>query len=619
MTDQKIKYILASVVLIISFISLVGAVSTNPSYIILSEEHTSQQIEFIGLTESSTLTLSDSISSYAHLNFYDVSPQNYIVIISLNSGVPPGSYVGSINYNGGSIPVGITIANSQVSSSTSNCDIEIFPTVLSNIKIAQGETKTRTIIITVPSCYPSYVKVNGVSLATDERPIQLSELSLGNVQPGNSISIPILIDATEVSTGQYSDQLSLSIYNSSGNKINTQTVSIGVYVSSGISPLNNATFTTAPSCALSSTIFSPNSSYSFTCSNVVSNLVIEPQYSDYFIGTSTETSSSLYIYRFTPTKYGETNFTAIFKYGGSPIFQAFNQKIIISSTGSSSGTKLKLLFTPKLDQATGTENKFLIQLADNVSGSLVSSPHIFVDAVEINVSSETFDYPFKPGINYEIRGRANGYEDLIQIINITPNKINILISPATGDTFTTFNITTSVANSTITIAGINYTDNYYGSLAEGFNEIRATKNGYNTEVINFTVSTSLRIVSFSGEFKKGVQQNFTLSKNASWVVIYKDKMESQINTEYVKGDGNFISFKPEKSGVYIVQAEGLNIGTYETQKFSLNSKGLFGWANWVWILIGVVIFVVVLLIFLSRRNSKFTPTDGGGAPFTVGV
>jgi len=41
------------------------------------------------------------------------------------------------------------------------------------------------------------------------------------------------------------------------------------------------------------------------------------------------------------------------------------------------------------------------------------------------------------------------------------------------------------------------------------------KEGYKTEIINFTVDDRVRIVSFGGEFKKGIDQNFTLNINSS--------------------------------------------------------------------------------------------------------
>lgn len=624
MTDQK-KFIIAVLTILFSlvFLSTVSAVSTIPSQIILNSTYTSQQIEFDGLTSQLNLTLSSSISSYTTLNFYDVGlPLSAKwVTITLNSNVPAGNYVGSIIFDGGSIPVAINIPTINIPPvQISGCDIEIFPTLLSNIKVSQGDKKTRNIQVTVPDCYPSFVKINGVSLATDEKPIQLGELSLGNVLPGNSILIPIEIDSNDVATGQYSDTLLFSIYNSSGNKLNVPSVSIGVYVSAGISPVTNNTFSTPPTCALSATTLNLNATYSFTCSNVVSNLQIEPQYSTYFEGKKVDVSSDLYRYDFIPLKYGETDFIGVFRYNGAPIFQPYLQHVRISSSGSSiGGATLKIIFTPRLDQATGDENKFLIQLADNSSGSLVSNPRVWVNALEINSSTDTFEYPFIPNTNYEIRGKANGYDDIVQTINITPNKINILISPASGDTLTPFNITTSVDNATLSINGQTYYGSFWGNLIGGVNEIKASKDGYKTEILNFTVGENFRITGVSGEFKRGIVQNFTLNKNStSWVVYFQDRLDSTQRTEYSRGNGNLISFTPNKNGVYVLEADGTNIGTYQIPGFSFNDKWGFLPA-WAWLSIGLVISIIIFILIMRAKNKRNNPgQDGGGMSFNVG-
>jgi len=118
---------------------------------------------------------------------------------------------------------------------------------------------------------------------------------------------------------------------------------------------------------------------------------------------------------------------------------------LIDTTGTTLGMMI--------GQATGDEESYLIQLGDNKTGSLVQGPRMWVNALELNTSTGTFEYAFEPNKDYEIRGKAEGYEDIVQTININPQKIEIRISPGTGDTLTTFSINTSVDNATITIGG----------------------------------------------------------------------------------------------------------------------------------------------------------------------
>jgi len=104
-----------------------------------------------------------------------------------------------------------------------------------------------------------------------------------------------------------------------------------------------------------------------------------------------------------------------------------------------------------------------------------------------------------------------------------------------------------------------------GVLPGGIVEIQADKEGYNTELINFTVSDRIRIISFGGEFEKNVEQNFTLNRNGTWIVYYKTTFDSSEKDMYTQGIGEVVIFTPEKSGVYAVEVDGIHVGTYEIQ------------------------------------------------------
>ncbi len=621
---MKAKALFSFMFLFFLIASVQAVTYCDTSYVSQSWEQgqsVSKTITCTNQNNSTSVTVSKvgSYFSIGSITLLPLTPKT--ITINFDSSAPIGNYDGLLYFSDDSSPILLNMTVTKSNTQSGDCQIEVFPESLSNIKISQGDTKTKSIKITVPSCYPSYVKVNGVSLATDEKPIQLGELSLGNIQPGSSLNIPIDINAEDVSTGQYSDTLQFSVYDSSGNKINVPTVDLGVYVTAGVTPVTGDTFSTPPTCSLSATTLNLNNTYSFTCSGLVSNLDIDIPSSDYYTGTKVEVSSSLYRYDFTPIKYGETQFVAEFKYKGASIFQPFRQDIRISSSGSLvAGTTLKFIFTPKLDEATGDEDKFLIQIVDNKTGSLVSDPRVWVNAIEINSSSDTFEYAFSPNTNYEVRGKATGYEDLVQTINIKPQKINILISPGTGDTSTMFNITTSVENATLTILNQNYAGNYYGVLPGGTIEIKATKEGYKTEIINFTISDQPKIVSIGGEFKKNIDQNFTLNKNGSWVVYYKKSMDATERSEYAKGQGSLVTFKPEKNGDYVIEVDGIHVGTFEIPGFSFKNKWGFLPA-WGWLLGGGIILLIIIVAIARKRAQGIynaSQSDGAGSSFNVG-
>lgn len=596
MTDLKKKSILIGVFLLsVFFISLVSAITTTPTQVSLDSQNPSQLIEFVGLNSSISLSLSSSIIPYAQLNFYTADPTNRWVTISLKPDVPAGNYLGSINYPEGMTPVGIYIEENETQIES---DIIVFPTS-KVVTVKQGSEKTQNIMITVPANYPRPITIQSVDFNPGTETILFGDLNLGQIAPGSSIQIPIVFSGIDAQTGSYFTQLSIFATDSEG-QVPLPTISLTLQITAGVTPITGDTFSTPPTCSLSATSFNLNSTYSFTCSGVVSNLEVEPQYNEYFEGKTVEVSSGLYKYEFVPLKYGETDFVAVFRYNGAPIFQPYKQTVRITSAGSLvAGTSLKFIFTPKLDQATGDEETYLIQLADNKTGSLVQGPRVWVNAIELNSSTGTFQYSFEPNKDYEVRGKAEGYEDFVQTININPQKIEIRISPGTGDTLTTFSINTSVNNATITIGGRDYYGVYVGPLLGGVNEIKAVKEGYKTEIINFTVDDRIRIISFWGEFKKGIDQNFTLNTNVSWIVYYKKSIDEVERTEVAKGTSDLVLFLPDKKGVYVIEADGMHIGTYEIPKFSFSNKW---WILpvWAWLLIFIPIVIIIFIVVMRK-------------------
>lgn len=609
MTDQKRVKIFVGVFFIF-LISFASATTINIDPIILSSSIDEVQLSFTGLPAGNTsLGLSSNIQSYAHLQFEYVSPSESYTKIYLDS-VPSSDLTGYLFYGTGSAEVRI------LSDYVPPTDLIVFPTS-KVVTVKQGSSKTQNILITVPASYPRPVTIQSVDFNPGTETILFGDLNLGKVQPGNSIQIPIVFSGEDAQTGTYQTQLSIFATDSEG-QVPLPQISLTLQVTAGVSPVTGDTFSTPPTCSLSATTLNLNNTYSFTCSGVVSNLDIDIPSSEYWVGKSVEESSGIYRYTFMPIKYGETEFKADFKYNGASIFTPFKQEIRISSAGSVvEGTTLKLIFTPKLDQSTGEEESFLIQLVDNKTGSLVTNPIILVDALEINKTGEySFEYGFLPNKDYEIRGKAPGYEDIVKTINIKPQKIEIRISPGVGDTSTMFNVTTSVKNATIKIGEDSYSDSYYGVLPGGIVKITAIKDGYKTEVINFTVSDKPRIVSFSGELKRRVQQNYTLNKNASWIVYYKKNLDTPDKIELAKGNGILIQFTPSKKGVYVIEADGLNIGTYQIEGFKLSNK-LLGIPAWIWF-IGGFLIVFVVFIIVMRKISPGSGEESSGMEFSVG-
>lgn len=615
MTDQKNRQFKARIILLfVILIGTVSAITTNPSEIVLQELGDSVLIDFSGVTSNTTVNLIGDISEYTYLQYSWIDSTSHFLNIYLDS-IPTETKNGYIIYGGEFTPVSILVEEETQSAS----NFISFPTS-KNFEYKQGNIYNEELKLRLSSSYPNPIKVTYVDFSPSTSVIrQGNGLETGIfVNPGESFTIPLIIDTTEAQAGSYSPVEVLVEYDDDTG-LHTMTSTVTLYVTTQVTPITGDTFSTPPTCSLSATTFNLNNTYSFTCSGIVSNLEVEPQYSEFIQGKTVETSNGIYRYDFIPTQYGETDFITVFRYKGAPIFKPFSQQIRITSSGSLvAGTSLKFIFTPRLDTPTNNE-KYIIQLVDNKTGSLVSSPRIFIDAIEVISDTDVFEFYFLQNTDYELRGRAVGYEDLVEMLNINPQIISIKITPSTGDTSTKFNITTSIENATLNVGGIDYIGNYFGTLRGGINEITISKDGYQTQAVNFSVDDRPRVVSLSTEFKKGVEQNITLNQNESWVVLYKKNLDSLDVEELVIGNGNSIIFTPKKTGVYTIKSNEFVVGIYEVSGFSLKNKWI-GMPAWLVLLFGIVVLIIIFIIIISRSSSQGQAigNDTGGGLFAVG-
>lgn len=617
--QKRNLYLAVITILALIVVPLASAtITTDPTNVFLNPSQDSQLIEFIksgnDSTSSLSLSLSSGISGVTQLNFNSVNfPSDRFVTLSVKSGASGGSYSGTIDWSGGSLPVSVFIENVQ--NNTVDSDITVFPT--SKITtVQQGKEKTQNILVSVPSSYPRAVTIEAIDFNPGTETISFGDLNLGQISPGNSINIPIVFSGVDAQTGTYQTDLRFSAKDSEGT-VPLQSVSLTLQVTQGVTPITEETFNTAPTCSLSNTQLNLNQTYAFTCSNTQANLVVDIPSADWFVGQKVEISSGLYRYDFIPTKFGNYDFKADFKYQGAPIFEPFLSEVRVSSTGSAiPGTVLRFDFTPDLDKAVGDENVSIL-LVDNKTGSLVPNPRVFVDAQELESSSDTFVYDFEALKDYELRGVAPGYNDIVQTININPSDIEIIINPASGTTATNFNITTNPENVTLKINGVDQSNPYFGQLPAGIIPIEATMPGYKTANLNVTVSGTITANPAGGEvLKKGDQFTITLSKSTNYTMFYQKELNSIERESFLNGSGTIIQFTPDKKGVYIIEADGKHIGTYQTESFKWGNK--FLWIPiWAWVIIGVLILIVAV-IFVYSKSSSSAPDDGDGLSYAVG-
>lgn len=543
-------------------------------------------------------------------SYFSTSPSSPITLnpgeankqITLSFSLPPkGNYAGYLYFNDSSpiIPVNIQVNEAQ----QGQCNIDVFPLVLSNIKVVQGEKKTRNVQITVPGCYTNAITIQGVSLQTDEKPITLAEISLGKIQPGNSINIPLDINAeNNVAVGTYSDILQILLYNSTGSKITIPTISISVTVTSGISPMSNfSDFGSLPICSLDAVEMNINDTHQLTCTINNPNFNVAPIIDTKFInGVSVSETATQFIYRFKAVSIGTTTIKANFLYKNAPIGNPFSQELRISYSGASplSGTSLSLNFYQsgykKSYDALSTGETTVLVLDEHTNSTVVPYD-LYLNGIRIN---NTFSV--EAGKNYELIASANGYVSRTLQLKVENVPLSFSIEPIKDayETGESVNLTSSPEGATFlldnTIIATPLT------LSEGTHVLKAVKEGYLDALKNITVKTTITPIAISDDFPKwrnGKTIVIQISKNSTWEV-------TRDGSQIANGEGNIIKFKIDKLiGNWKITAGENTIleHSFSQRTFSEFLTGI-PWYGWV-IAFGLVMFLIWLLFIRDTESS----------------
>ncbi len=581
---------------LILFSNLSLAIDCDKSFIFASYEQGQQHSETLYCTNSDNNSVSIIKSGDFQID------QNIIdrfssktINITFNPNSPIGFNNGKININSTEILVFFEVEEMSI---PQGCIIDIFPSILSNIKVQQGEKKTRNIQLSVPACYESSISVNGVTLQSDEKPIQLGEISIGTIQPGNSIMIPIEIDATDVSTGSYSDTLQFLLYDNLGNKINVNSVSISTLVTQGIQPIVNFSLTSLPVCSISAIDLGINQTYTLTCSRTNPNIVIEPMIDFLYIsGLSVSETSSQYIYSFEPKIIGETIIGAKFKYKNAELGNPYIQNVRISPSGNSPTSGITTIF--KFYQ--GTEKKVneltvgetIIRVSDNSTGNYLDNYKLYLNGIETN-NTLILD----SGKQYELRSSIPGYLDNVINFTVSSTPLTLVITPNKEIYFVgdTVNIT-SINGTKFYLDGSEITSPYvFKSSGEKLLEVK--KEGYisinKTLKINNRVTLDSKSCTLEWEkWKTGKEVECSLTESANWSVTLN-------NTIISEGYGQVITFEMEEEGKLEIKADDTMIWNQTIEK-----GGVINWIKENWLIsAGILLLVFGGIYFIFIRGSS---------------
>lgn len=613
------KEVLLVILVVVFSISLVFAsVTCNPSSVFVEYE----QGEFI--SDTIYCSNNDPNGSVDITKSGDFEIDNAIIgksssktiNISFNPASGLGINSGKIQFNmTDDVPIIFYVTEAQNQPTTSIS----FPTS-KVMNVQQGNEYQKKVTMIIPSSYPNPINIQTIEFSEENNIVSFGDIETGILNQGDIKDIPIKINAKEAQVGEYPG-IAVQIRYDDGGTIKTISCTLYIIVTASLNPTTNVTFSNPPSCSLSASVMNVNNTYSFTCSNVQKNLEISPLYNEYFEGLNAHLSGSIYTYEFKPIKYGDTYFLSTFTYLGAPLFSPFKQEIKISSAGSVvPGTDLKLLFTPSLNKASDGE-EVIIQLVDNKTNSLVDNPEIYIEAVTINKLNNSNSFPFKfyVGKNYEIRGKAPGYDDLVQIVNITESPLTLTISPSQDYYYVNDKINiTSNQNDTKILINNNIESSPYTFTTAGNYTIKLVKEGFTsvnkTIIVKNSVSFDWDSCSTDYEkWKKGKKITCGLKPsgtNYSW--------ETYLNSSLISsGNGDIVEFELDDYGQLEIRVDEINIASYNVEK-----KGIINWLrfweweySWVgWVIVSLICVTLIYLLFLRKGKEDEAKLSFVGQP-----
>lgn len=604
---KKLYLFLIVLFLLNSVFALSTTLTANPASLNLNAGDTSQ------ITVSYTI---DNTNGFAGASGVAISGSPKLLTYSggsLSYGVnmsASGTFTASVNIPSNSstddVTNTITIDNAvlsipiHITQLTPPSSIILFPTS-KIVNIQQGLEKSISIQIIVPSNYPRTINIQSVNANPETDLVSFLDLDLGILNPGQSLTIPLKVNAKSAQLGTYNSQINILATDSLG-QITLPSVNLQIIVSVGTSPATNSTFATRPICSLSAIEMSLNSSVTFSCTNVIDNIDISPQYNEFIEGIRADFISNIYTYTFKPTKIGSTKFISVFTYKGSPVFNPFSQEIRVTTSGNQAvlGTNLKIEWyqnsIKKQVNQIGVGMTNLVIL-DDKTDSTINSYAILLNGLPVNNTIN-----FEGDKTYNLRVSSPGFVDLV-ISNLTVNKnqLSFSIDPEKdiyegGDLI---NVNCSASDCSILLDNVVVANPFY--IYSGEHIIKVAKEGYVSFEKNFTVIEPISLTActpMQQDWKYGSKVICDINKNATITVI-NPKGEVAVSTT-----GSRFEFKIDSIGIWIINGNDKKI----TEK-NIEQSNWFGWMTWTnikshWIISLIVVVVLLVIVFIVIKKIK---------------
>lgn len=554
------------------------------------------------LNQSVNLTKSGD-TQYFSINSNSFGPnEGKDITITFDSNAPINLYTGQLIFSDSS-PLIQLFFNVKEKISFQNNGVIVFPTA-KVVSILNGQTKNQNIQVILPSNYNDYIDIQSITFNPDIDLVQTSDLDLGRLNPGQTLNIPLIINkdaSSSIQIGNYQTIMNILATNSQG-VINLPPVNIQVSVSASTNPLTNSSLV-RPSCILSPTTITLNGTATLTCTNVLNNLDVSPQYNDFITGIDAQLVAGVYKYSFKVNKIGSSSLVTQFNYLNSPLFTPDIESFSVLPTGlNTGGNLLDVVFFQdgvRLNKSNLGIGETSFTVIDSASGNIITSYQAYLNGQLLNNTKLNIEVDK----TLDFRVSSMGYNDL-NIPNLSANLIplsfSIIPNKEFYETGDSINFNCSVENVTYLVDNIKIPGSYYTFTSASNHTITAVKDGYLSSNITVQVIPSTTISGCSPEYSewaKGKKVICSLNKNATWSVLNNGK-------NLASGNSNQLDFTITESGPLSITANSKQI--YST---TIDDSNIF--LKYWWVIAIIVIIIVIFLFIAGSRNKNSEPMAYG--------
>ncbi|MEM0173709.1 MAG: hypothetical protein QXI16_04295, partial [Sulfolobaceae archaeon] len=467
-----------------------------------------------------------------------------------------------------------------------------------------SDTATNS-ITTLQNTGNNTITIDNILIQPEASWISLGSFNLQPLNPGDTATIPVIIDPTQAVPGNYKGSLMVFAHDSSGNYINTTVgYSITIVSANGYSGSVNTT--------IQIPAFSPlNTPFNIELANLqpseTVNVIFQPMDGVSCNPSATSYSNGFWSTQCSATIEGVYNVQVVVNYNNKnsnvPV-QSWNQDLLVGLTSND----LNFKFTPPLaPMQTST-----IQLIDNTTGNVVFSNAQF--SINGNNTGNTIN-PI-PGQQYTICAELSGQENKCTTIN-TP-LINMQINanpsnPSEGQAVTL----TAIGQNNLPIQPVFYLNGaplqgntFTASI--GTQVITAKENGYNDGSLIITPTPI--ITNLQTNYAYGSNVILQIMPATNWTVLYSSNNYTA-PTLYANGYSTQINMTNLQTGQYTIQTNGVNIGSFTVSSASIMDLI----PSWVWdVLIAIIVAIILVIIyyFIKGREDKRKANSLGGGGWT---